>query len=81
MLQFARESDCDFMQLVDKSTSIGFTVRSLTTNNLAQKGIMEERLKPSPILINRINRNIRKIKNQEMAAYNLKASMYRVCII
>ncbi len=34
---------------------------------------MEERFETFTILINRINRNIRKIKNQEMAAYNLKS--------
>ena len=34
---------------------------------------MEERFEMFTVLINRINRNIRKIKNQEMAEYNLKS--------
>ncbi len=35
---------------------------------------MEERFETFTVLINRISRNIRKIKNQEMAEYNLKSA-------
>lgn len=35
---------------------------------------MKERFETFTVLINRINRNIRKIKNQEMAEYNLRSS-------
>ena len=35
---------------------------------------MEERFETFTVLINRISRNIRKIKNQEMAEYNLRSS-------
>ena len=35
---------------------------------------MKERFETFTVLINRISRNIRKIKNQEMAEYNLKSS-------
>lgn len=35
---------------------------------------MEERFETFTILINRISRNIRKIKNQEMAACNLRSA-------
>lgn len=35
---------------------------------------MTERFETFTVLINRINRNIRKIKNQEMAKYNLRSS-------
>ena len=35
---------------------------------------MQERFETFTVLINRISRNIRKIKNQEMAEYNLKSS-------
>ena len=35
---------------------------------------MQERFEAFTVLINRISRNIRKIKNQEIAAFNLKAS-------
>ena len=35
---------------------------------------MEERFETFTVLINRINRNIRKIKNQEMADYNLRSA-------
>lgn len=35
---------------------------------------MEERFETFTVLINRISRNIRKIKNQEMAAYNLRSA-------
>lgn len=35
---------------------------------------MDERFETFTVLINRINRNIRKIKNQEMAEYNLRSS-------
>ena len=35
---------------------------------------MEERFETFTVLINRIGRNIRKIKNQEMAEYNLRSS-------
>jgi DNA-binding MarR family transcriptional regulator len=34
---------------------------------------MEKRFETFTVLINRINRNIRKIKNQEMAEYNLRS--------
>ena len=34
---------------------------------------MKERFETFTILINRISRNIRKIKNQEMAEYNLRS--------
>ena len=34
---------------------------------------MEERFETFTVLINRISRNIRKIKNQEMAEYNLRS--------
>lgn len=34
---------------------------------------MQERFETFTVLINRISRNIRKIKNQEMAEYNLKS--------
>ena len=34
---------------------------------------MQERFETFTVLINRISRNIRKIKNQEMAAYNLRS--------
>lgn len=35
---------------------------------------MKERFETFTVLINRISRNIRKIKNQEMAAYNLRSA-------
>lgn len=35
---------------------------------------MKERFETFTVLINKISRNIRKIKNQEMAEYNLKSS-------
>ncbi len=35
---------------------------------------MKERFETFTVLINRISRNIRKIKNQEMAEYNLRSS-------
>ena len=35
---------------------------------------MQERIETFTVLINRISRNIRKIKNQEMAAYNLRSA-------
>ena len=35
---------------------------------------MKERFETFTVLINRISRNIRKIKNYEMAEYNLKSS-------
>ncbi len=35
---------------------------------------MKERFETFTVLINRISRNIRKIKNQEMAAYDLRSS-------
>jgi DNA-binding MarR family transcriptional regulator len=35
---------------------------------------MEERFETFTVLINRISRNIRKIKNQEMAEYNLRSA-------
>ena len=35
---------------------------------------MTERFETFTVLINRISRNIRKIKNQEMAEYNLRSS-------
>ena len=35
---------------------------------------MQERFETFTVLINRISRNIRKIKNQEMAEYNLRSS-------
>ena len=35
---------------------------------------MTERFETFTVLINRINRNIRKIKNQEMAEYNLRSA-------
>lgn len=35
---------------------------------------MEQRFETFTVLINRINRNIRKIKNQEMAAYGLRSA-------
>ena len=35
---------------------------------------MTERFETFTVLINRISRNIRKIKNQEMAAYNLRSA-------
>ena len=35
---------------------------------------MQERFETFTVLINRINRNIRKIKNQEMAEYNLRSA-------
>ena len=35
---------------------------------------MEERFETFTVLINRISRNIRKIKNQEMADYNLRSA-------
>ena len=35
---------------------------------------MENRFETFTVLINRISRNIRKIKNQEMAAYNLRSA-------
>ncbi len=35
---------------------------------------MEERFETFTVLINRINRNIRRIKNHEMAEYNLRSS-------
>lgn len=35
---------------------------------------MKERFETFTVLINRINRNIRKIKNQEMAEYNLRSA-------
>ena len=35
---------------------------------------MEERFETFTVLINRINRNIRKIKNKEMAEYNLRSA-------
>lgn len=35
---------------------------------------MKERFETFTVLINRISRNIRKIKNQEMAAYHLRSS-------
>ena len=35
---------------------------------------MEERFETFTVLINRISRNIRKIKNQEMAGYNLRSA-------
>ena len=35
---------------------------------------MQERFETFTVLINRISRNIRKIKNQEMAEYNLKSA-------
>ncbi len=35
---------------------------------------MEERFETFTVLINRISRNIRKIKNREMAEYNLKSA-------
>lgn len=34
---------------------------------------MEQRFKTFTVLINRISRNIRKIKNQEMAEYNIRS--------
>ena len=34
---------------------------------------MKERFETFTVLINRISRNIRKIKNQEMAEYNLRS--------
>lgn len=44
---------------------------------------MTERFETFTVLINRISRNIRKIKNQEMAAYNLRSShiscLYYLC--
>lgn len=40
---------------------------------------MEERFETFTVLINRISRNIRKIKNQEMAEYNLR-SVHVSCI-
>lgn len=35
---------------------------------------MQERFETFTVLINRISRNIRKIKNQEMAEYNLRSA-------
>ena len=35
---------------------------------------MQERFETFTVLINRINRNIRRIKNQEMAEYNLRSA-------
>ena len=35
---------------------------------------MKERFETFTVLINRISRNIRKIKNQEMAEYNLRSA-------
>ena len=35
---------------------------------------MEERFETFTVLINRISRNIRKIKNQEMAEYQLRSA-------
>ena len=35
---------------------------------------MNERFETFTVMINRISRNIRKIKNQEMAEYNLRSS-------
>ena len=35
---------------------------------------MKERFETFTVLINKINRNIRKIKNQEMAEYNLRSA-------
>lgn len=50
------------LQLVENSTYCGW------------RFIMKERFEVFTVLINRISRNIRKIKNQEMAEYNLRSA-------
>ena len=40
---------------------------------------MQERFETFTVLINRISRDIRKIKNQEMATITSEAPMYPVC--
>ena len=46
---------------------------------------MKERFETFTVLINRISRNIRKIKNQEMAEYNLRSAhvscLYYICTL
>ena len=40
---------------------------------------MQERFETFTVLINRISRDIRRIKNQEMASYHLRSAMCPVC--
>jgi DNA-binding MarR family transcriptional regulator len=44
------------------------------TSTSIRRGIMNARYETFTVLINRISRNIRKIKNQEMAQYNLRSA-------
>lgn len=57
--------------LVDISTSLCYILHLLKLQQLERGVILKKRFETFTVLINRINRNIRKIKNQEMAEYNL----------
>ena len=64
-----------FFQLVDISTSLWYTITVLVEVSTSRKGSkMEERFEIFTVLISKISRNIRKIKNQEMAEYGLRST-------
>ena len=48
-------------------------------SDIAKEHIMKERFETFTVLINKISRNIRKMKNHEMAAYGLR-SMHVSCL-
>ncbi len=62
-------------KLVDKSTSMVYNAYYLLRNQQArEEKSMEERFETFTLLITKINRNIKKIKNHEMAEYGLRSA-------
>ena len=60
-----------FSGIVDNSTNLCYNLVDVPTK---RRVIMTERYETFTILINRINRNIKKIKNLEMAEHELRSS-------
>lgn len=65
----------NFTELVDCSTSLWYTKMKIVETSTTQKEpIMKERFETFTGLIAKISRNIRKIKNLEMAEYELRST-------
>ena len=60
--------------LVDNSTGLCYSMSLLKLQQVERGATLYKRFEKFTVLINGINRNIRKIKNQEMAEYNLRSS-------
>lgn len=69
-----RDSFLPSDKLVDKSTSLYYNLYLLRFQQVKGGIYLTERFETFTVLINRISRNIRKIKNKEMAEYNLRSS-------